>query len=113
MVTLLVLLNLKESDIGVVPDGRITVAQVDDAPHVRAEPDGRAHIGLVLANQNRVRHGQQADQGAVLQEPQDLILVSDALLDAHFLHLRHQHLKVGEFSECPQLELVLLPEAFA
>lgn len=51
-----VALYFKESHIGVIPDGRITVAQVDDTPHVRAKPDGRTNVGLILANQNRMRH---------------------------------------------------------
>lgn len=46
--------------------------QIDDPPHVGAEPHGRARVGLVLADEDGVGHRQQPHQGAVLQEPQDL-----------------------------------------
>jgi len=49
--------------------------KVDDAPHVRSEPHGRAAVGLILADQDWVRNGQQPDQRAVLQKLQDLRLI--------------------------------------
>lgn len=45
--------------------------QVDDSPHVRAEPHGGAGVGLVLPDEDGVRDGQEADQRAVLEELQD------------------------------------------
>ena len=50
--------------------------EVDDAPHVRPEPHRRATVGLVLADQDRMRNGQQSDQSAVLEELEDLRLIS-------------------------------------
>ena len=52
-------LDLEEFDVSVVPDGRVNVPQVDHSPHVGAEPHGRAAVGLVLANEDGVRNGQQ------------------------------------------------------
>lgn len=49
--------------------------QVDDAPHVCAEPHGRAGVGLVLPDEDWVRDGQQADQSAVLEELKNFWLV--------------------------------------
>lgn len=49
--------------------------QVDDAPHVRAEPHGCASVGLVLPDEDGVRDGQQADQSAVLKELENFRLV--------------------------------------
>ena len=52
--------------------------QVDHTPHVGAEPHGRAGVGLVLSDEDGVRHGQQAHQGAVLEKLEDLRLVRQA-----------------------------------
>lgn len=49
--------------------------QVDDAPHVCAEPQSRALIGLVLADEDGMRNRQQTHQSPVLQKLQDLRLV--------------------------------------
>ena len=50
--------------------------EVDDTPHVRPEPHRRATVGLVLADQDRMRNGQQSDQSSVLEELEDLRLIS-------------------------------------
>lgn len=93
-------LDLKQPDVRVVPDRRIHVSatrgtnftilnsersaqtgrpgqlpKVDDAPHVGAEPHGGAGVGLVLPDEDGVRHRKQAHQSTVLQELQDLRLV--------------------------------------
>lgn len=49
--------------------------QVDDSPHVGAEPHGGAGVGLVLPDEDGMRDGQQADERAVLKELQDFWLV--------------------------------------
>lgn len=64
-------LDLKQPDVGVVPDRRIHVSQVDDSPHVCAEPHGGACVGLVLPDEDGMRNRQEADQRTVLQEVQD------------------------------------------
>lgn len=46
----------------------VQLPQVDDAPHVCAEPHGCAGVGLVLPDEDGMRDGQQADQSAVLEE---------------------------------------------
>lgn len=51
------------------------VPQIDDTPHVGAEPRGGAAVRLVFADENRVRHGEQTDKCPVLQEFQNLTLV--------------------------------------
>lgn len=53
----------------------VHLPQVDHAPHVCAEPHGRAGVGLVLPDEDGVRDGQQAHQSAVLQELEDFRLV--------------------------------------
>lgn len=57
------------------PNRRARLPQVDDAPHVRAEPHGRAGVGLVLPDEDGMGDGQQAHQRAVLKELQDFRLV--------------------------------------
>ena len=49
--------------------------EIDDPPHVGPEPHGGAGVGLVLADEDGVRHRQQPHQRAMLQELQDLRLV--------------------------------------
>ena len=51
------------------PDWRIRVPQVDDSPHVGAEPHGGPRVGLVLPDKYGVRDGQESHQSAVLKEP--------------------------------------------
>ena len=55
--------------------------EINDAPHVSPEPSSCAGVGLVLADQDGVWHWQEAHQGAVLQEPQDLALIGQAPAD--------------------------------
>jgi hypothetical protein len=50
--------------------------QVDDAPHVSTEPHSGAGVGLVLADEDGVGHGQQTHQRPVLQELENLGLIS-------------------------------------
>ena len=52
--------------------------QVDDTPHVCAEPHGRSRIGLVLPDEDGVRDWQQAHQSTMLEELQDLRLICQA-----------------------------------
>lgn len=92
-------LNLKQLHRGVVPNWWPSIAKIDDTPHVGAKPDGGADVGLVFANQNRVRHGQQAHQCAVLQEAKNFVLVGDAFVEAHFFDLRHQYLEKRNISK--------------
>ena len=68
-------LYLEQLHIRVVPDWGVDIAQVDDSPHVGAEPHGSAGIALVLADQNGVWHRKETHKGAVLQESQNLRLV--------------------------------------
>lgn len=91
-------LDLKQLDISFVPNRRILVTQVDDAPHVCAEPQSRALIGLVLADEDGMRNRQQTHQSPVLQKLQDLRLVRQTFVYADFLHLRHQHLQESHYS---------------
>lgn len=49
--------------------------QVDHSPHVSAEPHGRASVGLVLPDEDGMGDGQEAHQGTMLEELQDLRLV--------------------------------------
>lgn len=56
-------------------DGAADSPQVNDAPRVRVEPRRRDGVHLVLADQDGVRHGQQAHQGPVLEELQDFGLI--------------------------------------
>lgn len=49
--------------------------QVDHSPHVGAEPHGRAGVGLVLPDEDGMGDGQEAHQGTMLEELQDLRLV--------------------------------------
>lgn len=86
-------LNFEQSDVGVVPNRRIHVSQINDAPHVRVEPGCGAGVGLVFPDQDRVRHREQTDQSPVLQELKDLRLVCQALVNADFFHLRDQDLE--------------------
>ena len=51
------------------PDWRIRVPQVDDAPHVGAEPHGGPWVGLVLPDKYGVRDRQESHQSPVLKEP--------------------------------------------
>lgn len=46
--------------------------QIDDTPHVGAKPHGSAGVGLILSDEDGVRDWQQAHQGAMLEELQDL-----------------------------------------
>ena len=59
-------LDLEELDVCVVPDRRVSVPQVDDAPHVGPEPHGRSRIGLVLPDKDRMGHRKQPYEGSVL-----------------------------------------------
>ena len=54
---------------------QVCLPQVDDSPHVGAEPHGGAGVGLILPDEDGVRDGQEADQCAVLQELEDFRLV--------------------------------------
>lgn len=53
----------------------VQLPQVDDAPHVCAEPHGRAGVGLVLPDEDGMRDWQQAHQCAVLEELENFRLV--------------------------------------
>lgn len=53
-------LNLEELDLRIVPNGRLHVAQIDDTPDVGAEPCRCARIGLVLSDENGMRHWEQS-----------------------------------------------------
>lgn len=59
----------------------VSLPQVDDSPHVRAEPHDRAGVGLVLPDEYRVRDGQQADERPVLKELEDFRLVRQTPAD--------------------------------
>lgn len=86
-------LDLEQPHFCVVPDGRINISQIDDAPHVGPEPHGGACIGLVLPDENWVGNRQQAYQRSVLEEFQDFTLISKTLVNADLLHLWHKDLK--------------------
>lgn len=62
-------LDLEQLDVGVVPDGRVRVTEVEDTPHVSPEPEGGSRIRLVLPDEDRMRHRQEAHKRSVLQEP--------------------------------------------
>ena len=64
-----IVLLVKHFSIPHLPDGWISVPQVDDSPHVGAEPHGGPRVRLVLSDKYRVRDGQEPHQGAVLKEP--------------------------------------------
>lgn len=49
--------------------------EIDHTPHVVTKPHGGTHVRLILANEDGVRHRQQTDQSAVLQEAHNLRLV--------------------------------------
>lgn len=86
-------LNLEQSDVGVVPNGRIHVSQINDAPHVSVKPGRGASVGLVFPDQDGVGHREQTHKCPVLQKLKDLGLIGQTLVNADFLHLRHQDLK--------------------
>ena len=52
--------------------------EVDDPPHVGAEPHGGAGVGLVLPDQDGVGHRKESDQRTVLEELQDFRLIGEA-----------------------------------
>lgn len=54
---------------------RKSVPEVDDSPHVRAEPVIRSGICLVLADENGMRNGKETDESSVLKELDDLSFV--------------------------------------
>ena len=87
-----IFLYLKQLYIGVVPDWWLTISQIDHAPHVCTKPDCGANVGLIFAYQYWMWHRKQTDKCAMLKKFQYLVLVSDALVDTHLLHLRHQDL---------------------
>ena len=47
---------------------------------------------LVSPDEDGVGHRQQTHQRSILEESQNLRLVSEALVNTHLLHLGHQHL---------------------
>ena len=51
------------------PDGRVGVPEVDDPPHVGAEPHGGPGVRLVLSDKYGVRDWQESHQSSVLKEP--------------------------------------------
>lgn len=67
--------QIPERDIPCERANGVQLPQVDDAPHVCAEPHGRAGIGLVLPDEDGMRDGQKADQSAVLEELENFRLV--------------------------------------
>ena len=52
----------------------------------------RDAIHLVSPDEDGVGHRQQPHQRPVLEESQNLRLISEALVNTHLLHLGHQHL---------------------
>ena len=103
-------LDSEHLDTGLRPQRGLTAPQVNNAPHVGPEPELGGAVGLqqqtyddhvcveevmthlVSPDQDGVRHGQQPHQSPVLEKPDDLRLVREALVNTHLLHLRHQHL---------------------
>jgi len=49
--------------------------QIDNSPHVGAKPHGCSAVGLVLADEDWMWNGKQANQSAMLQELEDFRLV--------------------------------------
>ena len=62
-------MDLKELHVSVVPDGRVRVPKVDDAPHVRPEPHRGPRVGLVFPYKDGMRDWQKSHQSSVLEEP--------------------------------------------
>mmetsp|Transcript_11175 Transcript_11175/g.45261 ORF Transcript_11175/g.45261 Transcript_11175/m.45261 type:complete len:248 (-) Transcript_11175:148-891(-) len=62
-----------------VVQGQELVVEEDDAPHEGGEPERGEIVGLVLADDDRVRHGQEADHGRVLDEVEHGLLVEREL----------------------------------
>lgn len=68
-------LDLEQLDVRIIPYGWFDVSQIYNAPHVCAKPRGCAGISLIPPDEDRMRHWQQSDKGAMLQELQNLALV--------------------------------------
>ena len=54
------------------------------------EPHSGAGVALILPDEDGVWHGQQPDQRPVLEEAEDLALVSQTLIDADLLNLKSE-----------------------
>ena len=52
-----------------LPDGWVGVPQVDDSPHVGAEPHRSPRVRLVLSDKYGMRDWQETHQSPVLKEP--------------------------------------------
>lgn len=51
--------------------------QINNTPHIGAEPHGSARVSLILANEDGVRDRQQPHQRAMLQELEDLRFICE------------------------------------
>lgn len=52
--------------------------QINNSPHVGAEPHGSTRVSLVFTNQDGMRDREQPHQSAMLQELQNLRLIREA-----------------------------------
>ena len=86
-------LDTEHLDVGFWLEGRIVVAKVEDAPHVGSEPEVGPLVGLVAPYQYWMWDRKETDQSSILEEPDNLSLVSQTFVYTHLLHLWHQNLR--------------------
>lgn len=59
----------------------LDLPQINNSPHVGAEPHGSTRVSLVFADQDGMRNREKPHQRAMLQEFQDLRLICEAPVD--------------------------------